>query len=916
MIWRSVSTLLRLLALCGILALLFPHDVSAQDDVVTDIWEQMTPEERVGQLFMVDFPGEDTSTESAIARLILEYKVGAVLLSESMGNINNHGDVPTPLQVARLTNALQNLASQASTAEIQGQELFVPLFIAVEQEGNGHPHSQLRSGFTQLPSQMAIGATWSEEHAQTSGAVVGRELAAVGVNMLLGPVLDVLDSPRSGERGDLGVRVFGGNPDWVARLGRAYIRGVHEGSGGRVVTVAKHFPGQGRSGRGPQSEVVTLNKTLDEMRTQELMPFTRVTGYGDSEPLSVTDALLVGHVRCTAFQDDVESSTAPLTLDDKGLAGAMALPEYGAWRASGLLVADFLGADAIKDHVNAPLRGFPHRQIARDALMAGNDVLPLVEFSLGEDWTESDLANMIDTIQHFRALYGTNEDFRNRVDESVRRILSAKTALYQAPSLEAVLADEGLAPEIVGAGAEAARQMTEDAVTLLYPSEQDLRTHLPAAPSAQESILIVECFEDCYATPVVPGEALQNTLLRLYGPEGTGQVDPDRVNTLSFGQLHEWMEGNLPQAESQLVEGLLQQSDWVILALSDYNPDDFPASRAVKDLLAERDYYLSDKKVIAIAYDAPYHLDENEIGKLMAYLAVYTKVPSGLEASLRALFETGFVPPGVAPVDVEGADHYLATILAPDPTQVITLERLSQAEGEPLYVGGDPLVVRTGIIVDRNGNVVPDGTKVEFRGSYLQGDIFLEPQVVTDTIGGVAGASFWLTEPAPAGAIQVSAVSGEASSRLMIVRLEVPVTPFPTYTPTPTATPTPTRTPTPVPPTPTLRPTPVPTFVPPRQPPVRPVDWFDFLLAGTGIVAGSVVGLQARRGRRKGWEREVQLMLYGVGLGLIGYILYGLGLLNPTRILGWEGGAVRTFLVLLCAILAFLPSTAIWPRRT
>jgi hypothetical protein len=247
---------------------------------------------------------------------------------------------------------------------------------------------------------------------------------------------------------------------------------------------------------------------------------------------------------------------------------------------------------------------------------------------------------------------------------------------------------------------------------------------------------------------------------------------------------------------------------------------------------------------------------------------------------------------------------------------VITLGRLSPPPELPLYAGGDPLVVRTSIIVDRNGNPVPDGTRVEFRGSYLEGDVFLEPQVVTDTIGGVAGASFWLSEPAPAGAIEVSAVSGEASSRPMIVRLIVPVTPFPTYTPTPTATPSPTPTRTAVPPTPTVRPTPIPTFVPPSEPKVRPVDWFDFLLAGTGILVGNIVGVQARRGRRKGWEREVQLILYSVGLGLIGYILYGLGLLNPTRILGWEGVAVRAFLLLFCAVLALLPSAAIWPRRS
>lgn len=913
---RSVSTLLSLLALCGMLTLLLPRDVIAQDDPITEIMEKMTLQERVGQLFMVDFPGDDTSEGSAIDQLIREYKVGAVLLSESRGNINNQAEVPTALQVARLTNELQSLAFQANSWDIDGQEFFVPLFIAVEEEGNGYPHSQLRNGFTHLPSQMAIGATWSEQHAQTAGTIAGQELAAVGVNMHLGPIIDVLDTPRSGGRGDLGVRVFGGNADWVARLGRAYIRGVHEGSGGRVVTVAKHFPGQGGSDRDPQSEVTTISKTLGEMRAQELMPFAGVTRYAESDLLGVTDALLVGHVRCAAFQEDVDFLTDPLSLDENGLDAAMALPEFAAWRTSGLTVAAFLGADAIKDHVSARLLGFPHRRIAREALWAGNDLLPLVEFSLGEGWSESDFANMIDTIQDFQGLYESDEDFRDRVDDSVRRILLAKTALYPTSSLDAVLVDEELAAQVIGAGGEEARLMAEDAVTLLYPSREDLRTQLPATPTTEDDVLIIECFEDCYAIPVLPREALQNTLLRLYGPQGRGQVNPERVSTLSFSQIGSWMAGELDESAMALVKGQIQEAEWIVFALSDYNPEDFPASIALKDLLAEREYYLSEKKVVAIAYDAPYHLDQNEVGKLAAYFAVYSKVPASLEASLRPLFETDFFPAGVAPVNVEGVDHDVATILAPDTTQVITLERLAPAQDAPLYVGGDPLVVRTGIIVDRNGNPVPDGTKVEFRGSYLRGDIFVEPQVVTDTIGGVAGASFFLSEPAPAGVIEIIAVSGEASSTPMIVRLEVPVTPFPTYTPTPTATPIPTVTPTAVPPTPTVPPTPIPTSAPPTEPPVRAVDWFDFLLAGTGILVGSVVGLQARRGRRRGWEREVQLILYGVGLGLIGYILYGLGLLNPARILRWEGMGVRVFLLLLCAVLAFLPSGIAWPRRS
>lgn len=915
---RAVCILFSLVVLCGVVTLLLHRDVFAQEQVVDSIMSMMTPQERVGQLFLVDFVGEDASDESDIARLILEYKIGGVVLSESRGNFVNQAEVSTPIQVTQLTNQLQNLAFRANSRAIDGQQVFVPLFVAVEQEGNGYPHAQLRSGFTALPSSMAIGATWSEEHAETAGAIVGRELAAVGVNMLLGPGIDVLDSPRSGGRGDLGVRVFGGNPDWVGRLGRAYIRGVHEGSGGRVATVAKHFPGHGRSGRDAEQEVATIDRSLEEMRTLELIPFTTVTRLSASDPLGITDALMVSHIRCEAFQGEVAFYVDPLTLDEEGLGMAMALEEFAPWQRSGLLLADFLGADAIKVHIDPapPVDVFPHTRIAREALMAGNDLLPLVRFSLGADWAADDLPNIVDTVEYFQDRYTRDPAFRQRVDQSVRKILLAKRGLYATLSLADVLVDENLVASVVGAGVDAVRQMTEDSVTLLHPGYEEFRTRLPDAPKEDEDILIVECSEDCYGTPVLPAESLQQTLLRLYGPEGTGDLDPDRINTLTYLQVYEWIRGDLTESDMGMVESLIGEAEWVILALSDYNPDSFPASKAVKELLQERHYYLSGKKVVAIAYDAPYHLDETEVGKVTAYLGVYCRVVPCLEASLRPIFEAAFIPQGAPPVDVEGVGYELATALQPEPSQTIDLERLSPPEGEALYVGGESLVVRTGAILDRNGHPVPDGTEVEFRGDYVEGDIYVEPQVVTNTVGGIAGASFWLGEPVPAGLMEVVAVSGEARSEPMQVRVMVPETPFPTFTATPTSAPSPTPTATPRPPSPTALPVASPTPAPPAAPTVRPVDWWDFLLAGAGILLGNVLGVQTRRGRRKGWEREVQLILYSVGMGLTGYILFGLGLLNPARILGWQGVSLRFFLVLLCALLAFLPSGATAPRRS
>jgi beta-N-acetylhexosaminidase len=546
--------------------------------------------------------------------------------------------------------------------------------------------------------------------------------------------------------------------------------------------------------------------------------------------------------------------------------------------------------------------------------MAGNDILPLVQFSLSGDWEADAFPRMVETIEYFQERYRNDPAFRPLVDESVGRILQAKLELYVSLSLEQVLVDTEAAAAAVGRGGESVRQMAEEAVTLLYPDQQELRARMGRTPTPDDDILIVQCLASCYPSELVAPEPIQNIMIRLFGPEGTGQVSPDRIHSVGLAQISEWLAGRLPEAEAQLVGQQFQDAEWVILAVPEYNPVDYPASGAVKDLLRAGEQYLSGKTVVAIAYDAPYHLDSADVDKLTAFYAVYGKVGPCLEASLRPLFETSLAPAGAAPVDVPGTDYQVASALLPAAGQTFELERLSPASDQPLYVGGEALVVRTAAILDRNGNVVPDGTRVEFRGSYVGGEVFVEPQVVTDTISGVAGALFVLDSPAPAGLLEVSAESGEAVSNSLLVRVILPVTPFPTYTPTATATATATPTVTPVPPTPTrIPPTPTPPAPPPR-PTSRPVEWLDFLISCGGAVLGNVAGVRVRQGRRGGWEREVQLILYGVGLALVGYILYGLGLLNPTSIMGLQGAAPRAVLFFLSVLLAFLPSGAVWAR--
>jgi len=734
----------RIIAILSLVFPLFPSFVFAQAEeaFIEGLIEQMTVEEKVGQLFMVTFVGDDVGPTSEIAELITLYRVGGVVLLTSNRNFTNRGD--TPREVAELTNSLQALAftvpitsgeSLTSTAAIT-PSTHIPLFIAIDHEGDGYPYTRLINGFTAIPNQMALGATWKEENAERVGKIVGRELAVVGINMLFGPSLDVLDNPRPGLKGDLGTRTFGGDPYWVGKFGKAYIRGVHLGGEGKVVTVAKHFPGHGGSDRRADEEVATVEKSLDELKKIELAPFFAVTSSDD--PLAVTEALMTSHIRYRGFQGNIRERTRPISFDPEALEAIMKLPEFEPWREEGgLIVSDALGVRAVRRYYDPQEQTFPHRRIALEALLAGNDVLVLSQFALTDSWS-AQLENIKDVILYFREKYMSDTSFQARVDEALRRILVLKHRLYPDFSLEAVQVDVERVSEAVGKGE--VLQIAREAITLIHPGPEELADRLPSPPHMEEDILIFtddrearDCY-DCPTYPFIEMDALEKTILRLYGPEGSGQVDPERIRSLTFSQLKALAE----KESTEEIETLVKEAEWIIFAMLDLNIEDYPKSDAVKVFLERRPDVLREKKVVVLAYNAPYYLDSTEISKLTAYYGIYSKMQPYIEASARALFGE-FQPQGAPPVSVEGINYKLMVQMEPDPEQVIELmlPDFPEEAGEHVIKVGDTIRVRTGVILDRNGHPVPDGTPVEFRFFYPAESVESPPHRVT-TINGVA----------------------------------------------------------------------------------------------------------------------------------------------------------------------------------
>lgn len=879
----------------------------------------MTTAEKVGQLFLVTFEGDDVSLTSEVAHMVQILRIGGAILFPENDNLTNGPS--TPEEVLSLANGLQSLAFLPSapvnitttvpvtfTAPVEqpdtsGRQTMVlstvvtvtrvvtvtpqdiPLFIAVNQEGDGFPHSALRTGFTTLPSNMAIGATWSPEYAEAVGEIVGRELTSVGINLLLGPSLDVARDPRGGQTDQLGIRVFGGDPYWAGRMGLAYIEGVHVGSAGRVATVAKHLPGLGASDRSLEEEVSTVDKSLQDLRLNELPPFFAVTQSGIYT--GTTDALMTAHIRYRGFQGNIRYVTPPISLHAQGMEQIMSLPELANWRTrGGVLVSDALGVPAIRRYYYRELDPFPHRQIVLDAFLAGNDQLNLSFFS-SDGTGPAEVALVEDTIRFFQSRYDADESFRSRVDGSVRRILALKRKLYPEFSLEACVRDPtGLAD--LGRAQSIVAQVAQQALTLLYPSSDELGLRLLRPPGVDEDIVIFtdarqgqEC-ESCPPFYLLDPHALRDTILEMYGPNATAQVVPERLTSFTFSQLSGYLESGSPD-----LTRFIRDADWVLFAALGPTPSQSGSSEALKQFLRLQTLSPGTQKIIVMSYGAPYFLDTTEVSKLTAFYGLFGKATPFVEASVRALFQE-FGPTGHAPVTVEGVGYDLVRQLAPDPNQVIgvltTAAESPDTEGTPQPLSlkvGDVLSIRTGVIVDRNGNAVPDGTPVVFQ--YLYAGVSLGGRVDAVTRDGVAEAVITLERE---GELRITASSDPATrSGTVLVRLsgetaEI-VTPTPTATPTPTPTDTPSPTPTATP-TATLTPTPTPEPTPEAPPPPPPeprVKWLDFFLASVGALgAGAVVFSTGRRflaGSRAA-DTSSRLALWSGVAGLSGYILYGL----------------------------------------
>ncbi|ANB11221.1 hypothetical protein AWJ20_4023 [Sugiyamaella lignohabitans] len=203
----------------------------------------------IGQMFLVGF-AEDYVTDET-RELITKYHIGSIML-----RAKNLRDAET---TRNLILELQQIAHDA------GHEH--PLLIAIDQENGMLNNLNDEEYLSQFPGPMAIVATKSLNLARQVAHATGQQLKSLGVNWLLGPVLDVLTNSTNRL---LGVRTMGDDAQEVTRFSLAFMEG-YESAG--ICQCGKHFPGYGNATVDSTVSLPVVPESIEQLETSSLIPF-------------------------------------------------------------------------------------------------------------------------------------------------------------------------------------------------------------------------------------------------------------------------------------------------------------------------------------------------------------------------------------------------------------------------------------------------------------------------------------------------------------------------------------------------------------------------------------------------------------------------------------------------------------------
>jgi beta-N-acetylhexosaminidase len=251
---------------------------------VQQIMTNMTLDQKLGQLIIVEYLGNDYSA-SGLKYMISQQYVGGFLYQES----NHNFDAPY--------NEISNVAAFSQQAM---QDAKFPLLIGTDQEGGLVNRLYVFHGY--LPSAAEMAATGDPHYAYNQGAQAAKWMSQLGINADLAPVVDVhtVDPPV------LKTRIFGSDPQTVAKYAGAYLDGLQQNE---VAGCLKHFPGLGAITSDPHFGLPTVNRSLADLENIDLAPYKLMISTQHPAMIMSTDVLM------RAIDSSLPSELSARTID-------------------------------------------------------------------------------------------------------------------------------------------------------------------------------------------------------------------------------------------------------------------------------------------------------------------------------------------------------------------------------------------------------------------------------------------------------------------------------------------------------------------------------------------------------------------------------------------------------------------------
>ncbi|HEU4721039.1 MAG TPA: glycoside hydrolase family 3 N-terminal domain-containing protein [Gemmatimonadaceae bacterium] len=535
-----------------------------------------------------DYTAADDPTYRRVERLVREQRVGGIIIS-----------VGSPTEIASKLNALQQVSA-------------LPLLVGADLEtgaafrargGYFLPNAIDLGGATYFPYAMGIGATRDTAFAYQMGRATAREGRALGIHMAFAPVLDVNNNPKNPV---ISLRSFGENPQLVAGLGAAFVRGIQENG---MLATGKHFPGHGDTEQNSHLELSRVNASKARLDSVELLPFRAAVQAG-------VRGIMTFHGQLPGL----DTSSLPATLNPRIMTDLL----RGQLGFRGLVVTDALD-------MNGVLGKMTMAEVTQRAVAAGNDVLLM----------PTDIAGAIDAVVDGvrRGLFP-----ESRIDESVRKLLVAKQEMglsrQRLTDLQAMRSVVGDSSTVANARAAAERAITlvKDSLGLVPFSGLPRTARVVSVTIAPRTDLGAGVAFNAELARAFP--ALRSISL------STEQVfDATAAAAAAPGQNAQYIATPQPRLLPALVENALrgaQGADLVIVS-SYFGASSSTSRLAAPDGMADLLLGLqkAGTRVVLATFSNPYLAQD--LPPVSSYLVTYGGSPLMQRAAARALL-------GLAPI--------------------------------------------------------------------------------------------------------------------------------------------------------------------------------------------------------------------------------------------------------------------------